>query len=105
MMQDWEAQKAQNAMFRSLINYLHRVETILYLVAASRNANLHLHLQAGEALSKLFVAMDRLKYKRLWPHYIADMHALKTDHLDTWRELEQGSISVTKSTIPFVSWC
>ena len=31
------------------------------------------------------------------------MHALKTDHPDTWRELEEGNISVTKSTIPFVS--
>jgi len=98
-----EGEKAQNAMFRSLMNYLHRVETILYFVAASRNADLHLHLQAGETLSKLFFAMDRLKYKRLWPRYIADMHSLKTDHPDTWRELEEGNISVTKSTIPFVS--
>ena len=102
-MQDWEAEKAQNAMFCSLMNYLHRVETILYFVAASQNADLHLHLQAGEALSKLFFAMDRIKYKRVWPRYIADMHALKTDHADTWRELEEGNISVTKSTIPFVS--
>ena len=102
-LQDWKSQKTQNAMFHSLMNYLHRVETILYFVAASRNGDLHLHLQAGEALSKLFFAMDRLKYKRLWPRYIADMHALKTEHPDTWRELEEGNISVTKSTIPFVS--
>ena len=54
--QDWEAEKAQNAIFRSLMNYQHRVETILYFVAASRNADLHLHLQADEALSKLFFA-------------------------------------------------
>jgi len=33
----------------------------------------------------------------------ADMHSLKTDHPDTSRELEEGNISVTKSTIPFVS--
>lgn len=79
------------------------METILYFVAASRNGGLYLHLQAGEALSKLFFAMDRFKYKRLWPLYIADMHTLKTDHPDTWRELEEGNISVTKSTIPFVS--
>ena len=57
-LQDWEAQKAQNAMFRFLMNYLRRVETILYFVAASQNADLNLHLQAGEALSKLFFAMD-----------------------------------------------
>jgi len=79
------------------------VEPILYFVAASQIGDLHLHLQAGEALSKLFLAMDRLKYKQLWPHYIADMHALKTDHPDTWREVEEGNISVTKSTTPFVS--
>jgi len=57
-LQDWEAQKAQNAMFHSLMNYLHRVETILYFVAASLIGDLHLHLQAGEALSKLFFASD-----------------------------------------------
>ena len=47
--------------------------------------------------------MDRLKYKRLWPCYIANMHALNIDHPNTWRELEEGNISVTKSTIPFMS--
>lgn len=103
-LKEWGAQKSTNAMFKSMMNYLHRVETILYFVAASRNADLTLHLQAGEALSKMFVAMDRIKYKRLWPRYIADMHALQTDHPETWRELQAGgNISVTKSGIPFVS--
>ena len=100
---DWDEQKAKNAMFRSMMNYLHRVETIVYFVAASRNADRHLHLVAGEALSKLFLAMDRIKYKRLWPCYIADVHALKIDHPETWRELEESNISVTKNAIPFVS--
>ena len=100
---EWQEQKAKNAMFRSMMNYLHRVETILHFVAASRNADLQLHLEAGEALSKLFFAMNRIKYKRLWLRYIADMHALKLDHPETWRELEEGNISVTKSAIPFVS--
>ena len=102
-LQDWEAEKSKNAIFRSLMNYMLRVETILYFVAASQNADLNLHFEAGEALSKLFFSMDRLKYKRLWPCYIADMHALKTNHPDTWRELEEGNISITKNAIPFVS--
>ena len=46
--------------------------------------------------------MNKYKYKRLWPRYVANMHALITEHPDTWRELEEGNISVTKSTIPFV---
>ena len=82
---DWEEQKANNAMFCSMMNYLHRVKTILYFVAACRNDDLHLHLEAGEALSKRLFAMDRIKNKRFWPRYIADMHALKIDHPETWR--------------------
>lgn len=100
---DWEGEKSKNAMFRSLMNYMHRVETNLYFVAASRNADLNLHLEGGEALSKLFFSMDRLKYKRLWSPYIADMHALETNHPGTWRGLEEGNISITKNAIPFVS--
>ena len=69
-------------MFQYLWHYLNRAELILYFVAASRSGDLHLHLQAG---------------------YIADIHVLKTEHPETWRELESGNISVTKSAIPFVS--
>ena len=70
---DWETERSKNAMFKLMMNYLHRVETILFFVAASRNADLALHLVAGKALSKMLLAMDRIKYKRLWPRYIADM--------------------------------
>ena len=46
---DWE-------IGESMINYLHQVE-ILVFVAASRNADLALNLEAGEALSKMVFAM------------------------------------------------
>ena len=99
----WEAEKCSNAMFKATTNYLHHVETILFFVETSRNSDLVLHLQAGEALSKFFFALDRIKYKRLWPRYTADMQELKTSHPETWRELQNGNISVTKSEILFVS--
>ena len=79
------------------------MDIILHFVEASRNSDLTLHLQAGEALSKLFFALDRIKYKRLWPRYIADMQELQISHPKTWHELQNGNISVTKSEIPFVS--
>ena len=47
--------------------------------------------------------MERIKYKQLWPRYIADMYALKMDFPEAWKELEFGNISVTKTAIPFVS--
>ncbi len=98
-----EDQKSSNAMFKSMMNYLRHVETILLFVEASRNANLALHLEAGEALSKLFFALDQTKYKCLWTRYITDMQEMKTKYPATWQELEDGNISVTKSEIPFVS--
>ena len=101
--QEWEKERSKNAMFKATMNYLHRVEAILFFVAATRNADLELHLQAGEQLSKLFFAFDRIKYKRLWPRYIADMYDLRTRHPKTWEELQAGNIAVTKSDIPFVS--
>ena len=74
-----------------------------FFIAASSNPDLDLHLVAGEALSKFFFAMDRIKYSRLWPRYIADMHELKISNPDTWKELKEGNISVTKNKILFVS--
>ena len=82
---------------------MHRVKAILLFIEASRNADLALHLEAGEALTKLIFTFDRLKYKHLWPRYLADMHEMKTKHPATWKELENGNISVTKTGIPFVS--
>src|SRR6218665_61384 len=88
-----------NFNVKAMMNYLHRVETILFFVAATRNADLEVHLQAGEQLSKLFFAFYSIRYKRLWPRYIADMYDLRTNHPKTWA----GNISVTKNDIPFVS--
>ena len=90
-LREWEARTSKGVMFRSLMKYLHRMETILYFIRASWDADLHLHLEAGEALGKLFFAMHRIKYKRLWLGYIADMHALKTGyrsqrHGENWKK-------------------
>ncbi len=57
----WEDQKSSNAMFKSMMNYLRCVETILLFVEASRNADLALHQEAGEALSKLFFCIGSNK--------------------------------------------
>ena len=62
-----------------------------------------LHLATGEQLSKLVFSMDRIKYKRLWPRYISDMHDLRTTYPDTWNELVGGSLSVSKNGLPFTS--
>jgi len=60
--EEWEISRLENAMFKAMMNYLHRVEVILHFIAASRNADLNLHLQAGEEHSKIFFALDRYIY-------------------------------------------
>ena len=63
---------------------MHRVEVVPFCIAASRIADMDLHLAAGEQLSKMFFSMDRIKYKRLWPRYISDMHGLRTMYPYKW---------------------
>ena len=47
-------ERGKNVMFRSTINYLHRMEeTVHFSLAASRNADIELHIQAEEAHRKL----------------------------------------------------
>ena len=99
-----EREKCSYAMFKATLNYLHHVHDFLHWVFKKiRLEYLNIHLQAGEALNKPSFALDRRKYKRLWPRDIADMKEMRSTHPKTWHELETGNISVTKSEIPFVS--
>ena len=83
-----------------MMNYLHWFEAIL---SFARKADIALHLEAGEALSKLFFTFNHVKYKYFWPRYIADMYELNIKRPAVWKELEDENISLTKSEIPFVS--
>ena len=47
---NWETERSKNALFKSMTNYPHRVETMFFFVAASWNADLALHLEAGYSL-------------------------------------------------------
>jgi len=51
----------------AMMNYIHRVEAILFFVVATWNADLELLQQAREQLSKLFFVFDQIKHERLWP--------------------------------------
>ena len=75
--------------------YLHRVETILFFVAASRNADLALHLEAGEAPSKMLFAMDKKVEATLVKVHCRHIYDLRTNHPTTRSELKAGNILVT----------
>ena len=100
--QTWKQRLSKDAMFRATLNFMHRVEVVILFVAASRNADTTLHLAAGEQLSKLFFSMDRIKYKRLWPRYLSDMHDLRTTYPDTWNELVVSQSAIMKFPSPLL---
>ena len=58
--QTWKQRRYKNAMFRATLNYMHRVEVVFFFVAASRNADMTLHLAEVEQQSKFAVEGDRL---------------------------------------------
>ncbi|KAK7073441.1 hypothetical protein SK128_009836, partial [Halocaridina rubra] len=68
----------------------------MFFAEASRYADLSFHLKGTEEVSILLLALERMKYICLWPRYFADMQELKTNHPATWRELENGNVSLTK---------
>lgn len=86
--------ESKTILFKSLIIYVLHVETILSFLEATRNFDLTLHLQAGKVVSDLFFALDRIKYKHLWPQYIPEMQELKKSYPETRREIQDGNISV-----------
>ena len=50
-----------------------------------------------------FVSMDRIKYRRMWAVYIADMHNLEEEQPDIWDMFMYGQFSVQEKEMPFVA--
>ena len=46
---------------------------------------------------KDLVSMDRIKYRRMWAAYIADMRRLEEDDPEVWRLFMSGEFSVQKT--------
>ena len=65
-------------------------------IEASRNRDWSLHLRSAKALMKDFVSMHRIKYRRMWAVYIADMTKLQTEDLEVWDCFVQGNFSCQK---------
>ena len=47
-LQTWKQRRSKNAMFMATLNYMHRDEVSFFFVAASRNADMTVHLAEGE---------------------------------------------------------
>ena len=63
-----------------------------------------MHLSAVDQTISAIIAMDRIKYRRMLPVYLADMLQLEHDDPAIWKHFMEGNFSVKKkSKIPFIA--
>ena len=58
-----------------------------------------MHLSSVKDMIPFITAMDRIKYRRLLPVYLADMKKLKDTDPVIWNYFEEGNFSVQKTDI------
>ena len=102
----WDAfrqSKASNLQFEFFTIYTNMVRRLLEFIQASRARNWMQHLSAGEALMKDIISMDRIKYKKGFLVYLADMKNLQNSNEDIFKYFMEGNFSVQKSPISGVT--
>ena len=77
------------------------VERLLIFIHASRSRNWELHLSSTEELVRDITSMDRIKYRRMLPVYLAEMYTLKRMDPIVWEAFSDGEFAVQRNKIPF----
>ena len=99
LMENLDKSCGESKQFQFMKIYQNMVERLFIFIEASRIRNWLLHLSAAEDRKDL-CAMDRIKYRRMWVVYIADMKQLQYDYPEVWKQFSEGEFSVQKSMIP-----
>ena len=74
----FDASKQSNFVYRFMMVYIRMAKILLTFIEASRSKDWLLHLSAAEDLMQDFTSMNRIKYRRMFAAYIADMRYLQT---------------------------
>ena len=59
-----------------------------------------MYLSALKDMLPVIITMDRIKYHRMLPAYLADMLYLRKSDPAVWKFFQEGNISVQKNPIP-----
>ena len=90
MLSQFDANKQSNLTYRFMVVYTRIVKRLLTFIEASRSRDWLLHLSAAEDLMQYFTNMNRIKYRRMFAAYIADMRYLQTSDPDVWKHFLSG---------------
>ena len=91
--------KKSNKLLQFLIGLVHMIDRLFSFIEASRTRDWLKYLSAAEALIQDFCSMNRIKYRRMWTVYIADMRSLQTSSPEVWEAFMDGDFSIQKSEI------
>ena len=94
---------SDNQQFQFLRVYMRMVERFFQFIHATRARDWLLYLSAAEELCVDITSMDRLKYRRLLPVYIADMKHLDVFEPAVNNSFVEGEFCVKKNDTPFTA--
>ena len=97
----FESKQKSNIQFVWIHTYMKMVERLLLFRHAVRSRDWLLHLKSTEDIIEDVVSMDRIKYRRMLPVYLADMKHLESEEPTIWNSFLQGNFAVKKSDISF----
>ena len=104
IIKQFDTERKANLQFQMLKTYTRMVERLLVFLHASRPGNWSLHSSATEELIRDITSINRIKYRRLLPVYLAEMHNLQNTDQIIWEAFLQGEFSVAKTSIPFTAF-
>lgn len=96
-MKQFQESRKKNKMSQTCFIYMRMVERLQSFVYASRNRDWLLHLKSSKQLLQDYCSMDRTKYQRLTPVYIASMCALEETDPQIWESFINVEFCVKKS--------
>ena len=98
--EDFNERNCNRPMFAIYLEYMEMILSILRFIQATRQGNWQMHLQSLENLTKYYFALDRVKYARMAPLYLAEMIALEHSDPAIWNEFSSGNFVVNKNSVP-----
>ena len=103
IMNEFDKQMSDNQQFQFLRVYMRMVERLFQFIHATRARDWILYLSAAEELCVDITSMDRLKYRRFLPVYIADMKHLDVFDPAVNNLFVEGEFCVKKNDTPFTT--
>ena len=70
------------------------IEKLFKFIHVSRSCDAFLHLSALKEIISDIMSIDRIKYRRMLPIYLADMKQLEESGPEVWKFMQDGNFNL-----------